>query len=221
MRRQEPKNKFYKVSQIRWLTEDTFSLRMTGQKLNFKAGQHVLLGIPGSSQSREYSLYNGENQPEPEVLVRKIENGIFSGYLSMLSEGDLVEINGPMGAFSIDESKVETHNFVFIASGTGIAPFRSIVQTYPHLNYQLIHGIRYGHEAYDKQTFHPDRYLDCTSRDNTGKFQGRLTGHLTKTSFAHNTEFYICGNSNMIFDSLDILKEKGFSRDQIHCEVYF
>ncbi|PWE01335.1 ferredoxin--NADP reductase [Marinilabilia rubra] len=207
MRGQEAKSKYYKVSKIRWLTDDTFSLRMTGQKLNFKAGQHVILSIPGSSQSREYSLYNGKSQSNPEVLVRKIENGIFSGYLSMLSEGDIVELNGPIGEFTIDESKINTRHFVFIASGTGIAPFRSMAETFPELNYQVIHGIRYGNEAYDRQVFHPARYTDCTSLDKTGKVQGRLTKHIAEATFSTNTEFYICGNSNMIFNSLDILKE--------------
>ena len=221
MQRAGSRQEFYKVSNIRWLTEDTFSLRMTGKKLSFKAGQHIVLGLPGSNQCREYSLYNGVHQSDPEVLVRKIENGLFSSLLSRLSEGDLVEIDGPMGGFTIDESKVSTHSFVFIASGTGIAPFRSIIQTYPNLEYQVIHGIRFGHEAYDKEVFLPDRYLDCTSRDNTGKVKGRLTGYLSKTDFPAKTEFYLCGNSNMIFDSLDILKAKGFSREQIHCEVYF
>jgi len=66
-----------------------------------------------------------------------------------------------------------------------------------------------------------DRYVLCTSQDSKGDYQGRLTGYLKKCIFAAETQFYLCGNSNMIFDAVEILKKKGFEREQIHCEVYF
>jgi ferredoxin--NADP+ reductase/benzoate/toluate 1,2-dioxygenase reductase subunit len=81
--------------------------------------------------------------------------------------------------------------------------------------------VRIGQEAYDRQEYDPERYILCTSGDKLGQVPGRLTAYLQQASFDSNTRFYLCGNSNMIFDSLEILKEKGFERDQIHCEVYF
>ena len=96
-----------------------------------------------------------------------------------------------------------------------------MIRTYPEINYTLIHGVRESAEAYDREEYAADRYVLCTSRDLKGDYVGRLTGYLKICSFAPETQFYICGNSNMIFDALDILKNKGFERDQIHCEVYF
>lgn len=212
---------FYKVKEVRKLTDDTFSLRLPKNRFKFKSGQHISLGIHGDYQSREYSIYSGENDTHLEVLVKEVQEGYFSPKLSNLKPGDLVEVNGPFGKFQIDEEKIKNHKFVFVASGTGIAPFHSIVRTYPELDYQLIHGVRYGTEAYDKDEYPADRHILCTTGDKTGQVHGRLTKYLKKTTFDKSTHFYLCGNSNMIFDALEILKGKGFERDQIHCEVYF
>jgi ferredoxin--NADP+ reductase/benzoate/toluate 1,2-dioxygenase reductase subunit len=212
---------FYKVSEIRQLTNETFSLKMPKARFPFKAGQHISLGIRGDYQSREYSIYSGANDESLEVLVKEVDNGYFTPKLRKLKSGDVVEIHGPFGKFGMEPKDAENGKFVFIASGTGIAPFRSIVRTYPEIDYTLIHGVRSAEEAYDKHEYATDRYILCTSRDAKGTYHGRLTGYLKNCTFAAETEFYLCGNSDMIFDALEILKEKGFERDQIHCEVYF
>ena len=212
---------FYKVKEIRRLTDETFSLRLPKSRFKYRAGQHISLGIRGDYQSREYSIYSGENDETLDVLVKEVKDGYFTPKLSRLKEGDLVEVHGPFGKFRIDEKNMAGQKYVFIASGTGIAPFRSMVRTYPDLDYLLVHGVRYGYEAYDRHEFSPDRHVLCTTGDLTGKVHGRLTTYLVNADFEENTQFYLCGNSNMIFDALEILKDKGFDRDQIHCEVYF
>lgn len=212
---------FYKILEIRTLTNETFSLKMPKARFAFQAGQHISLGIYGDYQSREYSIYNSENDENLEVLVKEVDKGYFTPKLRKINVGDLVEIQGPFGKFGMDSKASQTGKFVFIASGTGIAPFRSIIRTYPEIDYTLIHGVRYAPEAYDSQEYATDRYILCTSRDSSGTYHGRLTGYLKISSFVPETHFYLCGNSDMIFDAIEILKEKGFERDQIHCEVYF
>ena len=212
---------FYKVQEIRHLTDETFSLKLPKARFAFRAGQHISLGIHGDYQSREYSIYSSESDPNLEVLVKEVDKGYFTPKLRKLKAGDLVEVHGPFGSFGMEASEVQTGKFVFIASGTGIAPFRSMVRTYPGIDYTLIHGVRYVKESYDRDQYAADRYILCTSRDTEGTYQGRLTGYLINCSFDPQTHFYLCGNSDMIFDALEILKEKGFERQQIHCEVYF
>jgi ferredoxin/flavodoxin---NADP+ reductase len=212
---------FYRIEKIRHLTDETFSLKMPKARFDFNAGQHISLGIFGDYQSREYSIYSGVNDENMEVLVKEVKKGYFTPKLRKLKAGDLVEIHGPFGNFAMEPKDAETGKFVFIGSGTGIAPFRSIVRTYPEIDYTLIHGVRYLIEAYDKKEYAGDRYVLCTSREPNGTYYGRLTGYLKNCTFASETQFYLCGNSDMIFDALEILKVKGFDRDQIHCEVYF
>jgi len=212
---------FYKLLEIKHLTDDTFTLKLSGARFPFKAGQHISVGIQGNYQSREYSIYSGVNDDNLEILVREVEKGYFTPRLRKLKAGDLVEVHGPFGRFGIGPRAAENGKFVLIASGTGIAPFRSMIRSYPEMDYTLIHGVRHSTEAYQREEYHPDRYVLCTSRDAKGTYQGRLTGYLKTCTFAPETQFYLCGNSNMIFDAVEILQKKGFKREQIHCEVYF
>ncbi|MFV0590474.1 MAG: ferredoxin--NADP reductase [Draconibacterium sp.] len=212
---------YYKIAAIRRLTEHAFILSMPRSRFKFVAGQHVSLSIPGDYQSREYSIYSAEEGSNLEVLVKEVEGGYFSPKLSHLKEGDMVEVHGPFGKFGLDEKSLKTNKHVFIASGTGIAPFHSMVQSNPGLDYHLIHGVRYVDEAYEKEAYDASRLTLCTSRDDKGNFKGRLTEYLKKADFDKNTSFYLCGNSDMIFDSMEILSEKGFGRENINVEVYF
>ena len=212
---------YYKVLDIRNLTENTFVLALPKSRFKFLAGQHISLSILGDYQSREYSIYSAEEGNNLELLIKEVEGGYFSPKLKHLKVGDLVEVHGPFGKFGLDTKKQESHKHVFIASGTGIAPFHSMVKSYPDLDYQLIHGVRYVNEAYEKEDYHKDRYVLCTSRDEAGDFKGRVTTYLQHNDFDKNTSFYLCGNSDMIFDAMEILKEKGYDRDNVNVEVYF
>jgi ferredoxin-NADP reductase len=212
---------YYKVEELRQLTENTFVVSLPKSRFKFVAGQHISLSIKGDYQSREYSIYSSEESDNLEVLVKEVEGGYFSPKLKHLKAGDVVEVHGPFGKFGLDEKKRETHEHVFIASGTGIAPFHSIVKSYPGLNYKLIHGVRYANEAYEIEEYDRKKFVVCASRDEKGDFKGRLTEYLRKASFGKNTCFYLCGNSDMIFDAMEILKEKGFDRESVTVEVYF
>jgi len=212
---------YYKVLNIRQLTENTFVLSLPACRFKFEAGQHISLSIIGDYQSREYSIYSAENGDNLEILVKEVEGGYFSPKLKHLKAGDMVEVHGPFGKFGLDEKKRHSHQHVFIASGTGIAPFHSIMKSNPELNYKIIHGVRYANEAYELEDYNRNNFTLCTSRDKTGDFNGRLTDYLKNNMFDKNTCFYLCGNSDMIFDAMEILKEKGFDRDSVTVEVYF
>ena len=212
---------YYRVKEVQYLTPETFIIRLPQSRFSFKAGQHITLAIKGDYQSREYSIYSGENDGYFEVLVKEVEGGYFSPKLKTLKKGDVVEVHGPFGKFGIEEKYKNTSKHVFLASGTGVAPFHSIIKSYTEIDYQLIHGVRYHKESYGKEDYKRDNYVLCTSRDNKGNFSGRLTDYLQQTDFDKDTIFYLCGNSDMIFDAMEILKEKGFGRDEINCEVYF
>ncbi len=212
---------YYKVEEIRQLTENTFILSLPKSRFKFVAGQHISLSIKGDYQSREYSIYSAEENDNLEILVKEVEGGYFSPKLKHLKVGEMVEVHGPFGKFGLDEKKRATHQHIFIASGTGIAPFHSMVKSFPGLNYKLIHGVRYANEAYEIEDYNRKKFTVCASRDDKGDFKGRLTEYLKKENFEKNTCFYLCGNSDMIFDAMEILKGKGFDRESVTVEVYF
>lgn len=204
------------------LTDSTYVLRIGRGGLEFEAGQYISLGLPGNHEKREYSIYSGIYDEYLEILVREIaEGGTVSRQLKHLQTGAHVEMDGPFGFFTLKEENRNGEKPVFIASGTGIAPFHSFVRSFPGLDYSLIHGVRFGEEAYERETYGRAQYLLCTSRDQNGDFHGRVTDYMGKNPHGQNCDYYLCGNNNMIHEVYDILREQGVETGRIHAEVYF
>ena len=66
---------FHKIMQMRFLTERTFVLRLDRRNMQFKAGQHIIVGLQGELNQREYSVYSGEKDDYLEILVREVLDG--------------------------------------------------------------------------------------------------------------------------------------------------
>jgi ferredoxin/flavodoxin---NADP+ reductase len=211
----------HKIRQIRFLTESTFILRFERGDLQFKAGQHIIVGLTGELNQREYSVYSGENDDYLEILVREVLNGKVSVNLKHCKPGQLLQVNGPFGAFGLETFDIFSRKHVFIASGTGIAPFHSFVSSYPGINYTIIHGVRYNNEAYERNYYDPGRYILCTSQESNGEHKGRVTRFLPGYKVDPDMLFYICGNNSMIYEVYHILRDKGIPDENIFTEVYF
>lgn len=214
-------NQLYLVKGIRELTDSTYVVTMERNGLDFKAGQNLNLGLVNDPERRDYSIYSGENDKELEILVKEVKGGLVSKKLKWLNEGDRIDSEGPFGFFTIKDEDLKNKKFLFIASGTGVAPFHSMARSYPDLDYTLIHGIRYSSEAYDKQNYPKERYISCVTGDNNGDFHGRVTDYLKQNPVDKETLCFFCGNVNMIYDAFDILKEQGVPSGNLHAEVYF
>ena len=212
--------KVYRLHQIRHLTEETYVMRFDRHDINFRAGQHITLGIPGNNQVREYSIYSTEQDKSLEVLIKEVDTGLVSKQLKKLIPGELLDVDGPFGYFTIAEQNMH-RKFLFVGTGTGIAPFRSIAGSYPALDYTVLHGVRYSSEAYEKHHFPGDRYILCTSRDTSGSYHGRVTDYLRQMLLDSDTLVYLCGNCDMIYDVYDLLTSRGFPSANIKTEVYF
>ncbi|GAB1450137.1 hypothetical protein MASR2M47_01930 [Draconibacterium sp.] len=189
--------------------------------MQFQTGQFVILKNLNNSAKREYSVYSGENDGYLEVLVREIEGGKVSGRLKRLKPGNEIEVEGPFGFFKFDPEKFASKKFLFVASGTGISPFHSFVCTYPELDYQLVHGVRYKVEAYEHADYKHERIKLCLSGDSGGDFLGRVTDYLFTQKIDCETNCFLCGNSEMIYEAFDILTGKGIPVSNIYSEVYF
>lgn len=201
------------------LTESTFKLKITRGDLTFIAGQCMNLGIPDAGVNREYSSYSGEHEPFLEFLIKEVDGGIVSSALKKLKPGDKVEVDGAYGDFRLfDPNK---HSYLFVGSGTGIAPFHSFAVSYPRLNYKVIHGIRFAREMYDKKDFGTDRYVSCLSREEGGDFKGYVTDYLKNYDISSDTHVYLCGNRLMIADCYDLLRQKNVNGSHIFTETFF
>ena len=209
------------IDRVRHLTESTYVLRFSRNGMQFKPGQHLVLGIPGSTDLREYSIYSGIHDDFMEVLIKEVDDGLVSRQLKHIRQGDPLEVRGPYGFFLTRASNPEPGGVLFISSGTGIAPFHSYIKSFPEADYQVIHGVREIEEAYDPGDYNKERFQVCTSRDDRGDYAGRLTDYLLQAELDSQRQIYLCGNSNMIFDAMDILRARGVPQKQIFTEVYF
>jgi ferredoxin/flavodoxin---NADP+ reductase len=211
----------HKIRQKKLLTESTFILRFDRGGLEFKAGQHIIVGFKGELNQREYSIYSGENDDYLEILVREVSEGDVSLKLKNCNPGDLLQVNGPFGSFGIESFDRFSKKHVFIASGTGISPFHSFIRSYPGIDYTLIHGVRYKKEAYERSDYESSRYILCTSKEGSGLQKGRVTAFLQTYKFVPGSLYYLCGNSNMIYEADHILRNKMVPAENIITEVYF
>jgi len=212
----------HKLLGIRNLTDSTYIMEVERKGLDFEPGQHILMGRSDSIHKREYSIYSGNKDESLELLIKEVSDGMVSKNLKKLAVGDSLEIEGPLGFFGLDKKAVARKSkFLFVASGTGIAPFHSMVKSIPGLDYTLLHGVRYATEAYEKETYNTEKYILCTTGDQEGDFHGRVTDYIKQHTLDKDTICYFCGNFNMIKDAMGLLSKKGFPSDQLHAEVYF
>jgi len=210
-----------KITNVHHLTDSTFLLTFEKPNFEFASGQHIIVSLTGDLHDREYSICSAEEDPFLQIIVKEIKNGYFSPLLKKVNVGDILKIRGPHGRFCLDYISVQNKPIVMIATGTGIAPFRSMYNSYPNLNIRIIHGVKNSKEAYFKEEFNQN-YSLCTSSDNSSdSFHGRVTEYIINLDFASDSMFYLCGNFNMIYDVQNILTSKGHNLNSIFTEVYF
>ena len=217
----------HKVLLVRPVSASAFVLRITRESLSFQPGQWINIGLPRRREQREYSVYSAPADDFLEVLVKEIPGGALSPALRRLDPGDTVEVDGPHGSFTLVEGGREPPRFLFCATGTGISPFHCMARSIPGLDYLLLHGVREPTERYDHASFTAERAVTCMSAGSSAGsvagawYPGRLTEWLRHNPPEASSYCYLCGNSDMIYETYGILGKLGVSRSRIFAEVYF
>ena len=187
--------------------------------MQFVSGQYLIVGTQESIHRREYSIYSSPQDDYLEILLKEIPGGLVSGMLHHVAIGALLEIEGPFGYFTIPPEK-QAIQHIMIATGTGIAPFHSFVRTYPELRYHIAHGTRTHHESYECDIYN-SHYTACLSKASEGGYMGRVTHWLSEQSIKSDMYYWLCGNSDMIYEVHDILIASNVDPAHIMAEVYF
>lgn len=211
-----------KVIEIRNITESTYILRLERNGFEFKAGQYLVLSVPDEKKAREYSIYSSEQDDFIELLIKEVNPGELSRELKYLKVGTKVQIGGPFGYFILKDEVIQKKQpVIFVATGTGISPFHSIILSNTELDYKILHGVRYKFEAYEKEHYEAGRFQLCSSAENGIGFKGRVTDFLANQEVNHEALYYLCGNSAMVDDVTDLLEERGLPPENIKTEVFF
>jgi len=108
----------------------------------FLPGQYVNIGVPGSGQHRSYSFSSAPGESKISFLIKKIPGGVMSRWLETAQPGDKLDLHGPLGSFYLRNVQ---RPLLFLAGGTGLAPFLSMLEVLARANSQqkvhLIYGV--------------------------------------------------------------------------------
>lgn len=210
----------HRVLEVESLPGAAFLISLERNGVEFEPGQYLTLGRPGGRERREYTVYSSPGEDNLQFLIKDVPGGDVSSSLHRCKRGELLEVEGPFGTFTVPSDRLE-NRFLFVATGTGIAPFHCFVKSFPHLRYQVLHGARHMNCLYGRESFDPRRYTSCLTRVRDGRFFGRVTDYLKQNPPEPSTHCYLCGSADMIFEVFEILRGYGVTRDYLFAEIYF
>ena len=205
---------------------------------SFKAGQFVTMDLPiGEKRLQRWRSYSIANAPDGSGQLEFciVRSGVGTQYLfDETGEGSTLRFKGPEGTFVLPE--VVDKDLVFICTGTGVAPFRSMLLDLkasgrPHRNIHLIFGCRTETDILYREEFEAMartmpgfRYDIALSRQED--WPG-YQGHVHQIYLEHyagkrsDVSFFLCGWTNMIDDAVaNLIVKLGYERGQVHYELY-
>lgn len=230
-----------RVLNVHHWNDTLFSFRTTrSSSLRFRNGHFIMIGLPvnGKPLLRAYSVASPNHEEYLEFFSIKVPNGPLTSRLQHLKVGDEVIVGSkPVGSLVIDDLRPGKRLFL-LATGTGLAPFMSIIQdpeTYERFEQViLIHGVRQvnelayadfierelpAHEFLGELVAGKLLYYPTVTREpfrNTGRLTELLdTGKLCKDLGIaplnpETDRAMICGNAAMLEDSCKVLDHHGF-----------
>lgn len=227
-----------RLTTVRDLTHDVRQIDLAlldPPEMRFIAGQFVSFEIdrPGSQipATRPYSIASSPADPtRVQLLFNRVSGGPGSGYLFSLQPGDVTVFKGPVGSFTLRDS---ARDILFVATGTGIAPIRSMLRALADAGSKrritLLWGLRGERDLYyqDELVELRDRlphlsFTTTLSRPgaNWRGAEGRVVPLVVnEIDTVTNLDVYLCGNGSMIREVRDVIRRKGLC--PIYTEQYY
>ncbi len=229
------------VLSVHHWNDTLFSFKTTrDQGLRFENGHFVMIGleVEGRPLMRAYSIASANHEEHLEFFSIKVQDGPLTSRLQHLQPGDpLLVSKKPTGTLVVTDL-LPGRNLYLLATGTGLAPFMSIIQdpeTYERFEkVVLIHGVRWvselaysdfiekelpNHEYFGEMVRDKLIYYPTVTRE-PFRNQGRLTDLLTNGKLcqdiglpqidAAHDRAMICGSPAMLADCCDMLDGMGF-----------
>jgi ferredoxin--NADP+ reductase len=222
-------------------------VRFDGDATPFEPGQYMTIGVfaDGRLVQRPYSVASSPRVAGTdgyEFYVRLVQGGQFTPLLWRLPVGHGMRMIGPKGKFMLEPEDERTH--LFISTGTGNAPFVSMMKTMlldgAPRRALFINGVSYADEIGYRSLLedwaasgtYPVTYIPTVSRPDDPRNAGwsgrvgRAEAVLASICDEHaltadNAIAYICGNPDMILAAEALLLDRGFPEEQVKKELYW
>jgi len=223
-----------KVLDNRHWTDTLFSLLVEGPGLQFEAGQFVriALDIDGERIARPFSFVNPPADPVHEFYGIVVPEGPLSPTLARLQPGDTLYVAPNPAGFLVLSEIPDAEALWLISTGTGIAPFLSILRTEApwrrFKNVVLVHAVRHARELVYRETIEKLvtqkqlRHVRFVSREpHPGSLSGRIPaavqdGRLEQAAglkiAPESSQILLCGNPDMLKDATAALVERGLRK---------
>lgn len=202
--------------------------------MSFEAGQFVSFSVtkPGLPfpLTRPYSIASPPTRTnEIDILLNLVPDGPGSNYLFSLHKDDAVTFKGPAGSFVLRD--YPDRGLLFVATGTGIAPFWSMIPARlpSATSVTLLWGLRSERDLYYQDELaalaarHPEFSFETTLSRPSDAWQG-AHGHVQqlierRIAKVDDVAVYICGGSAMTTSVTALIRARGVC--PIHKELYY
>lgn len=222
------KNKF-KVAWLKWETKDTFTVALeSSNKMGFKPGQFCFLRLKSLYTRHPFTISSAPSSRYLEFTIKL--QGRFTKAVSALKKGDGVFVEGPFGAFIMDDS---AKKHVFISGGVGITPFMSMIRAMRGGKKKKDIVLVYGSKNYKDIIFRKE--LDSMKKlkklyvlsDEDKDYGVCRKGYVDEKIIKGHVDdisgcvFYICGPEPMKRCVKEALSNMGVERRDIKIEDFF
>jgi benzoate/toluate 1,2-dioxygenase reductase subunit len=199
------------------------------EDLVFEPGQYVRINPTGTDVSRSYSMANAPGVNRLEFFIRTVPSGAFSQWLSGAKVGDRVGLSAPHGTFFL---RNEDRPRLFVAGGTGVAPFLSMLRslaTQPGVQRTtFVIGARTpGHlfaldelKRLGTQVAGMDLKIAVEQDAGDTCHNGYPTDLITKLELEPSTRVYLCGPPPMVEAGRRAVEAAGLARADVLCERF-
>ena len=204
----------------KWLSKKTFEIVLSlPLGFIFKPGQRIRLNL--DQKERDYSIVSAPQESELTLCIRMVAGGTLSPLLSVADIGTAISIEGPHGYFTY---KHTPRPAVFVATGTGIAPFCSMARS-GISGFTILHGARLSNDLYYASQLHQSarKYIACLSDTKelpANAFPGKVTDYLKQHLSPGTYDFYLCGRREMIRDATLLIDER-FPQSLVYTELFY
>lgn len=156
------------------------------------------------------------------LLIKVVSGGALTPVLAEAEVGTSLSFTGPHGYFVWLPSGRPA---VFVATGTGVAPFVSMARS-GVAGFIMVHGVKRTGELYERSLLRraAEDYVACISGPSSGAgsdvFQGRVTAYIGRRLHPAAYDFYLCGRGDMIRDVTMIVDER-FPGSSVYAETFY